>query len=217
MKIAQYEEIDRTHFFADHHKVFMKKEQGYQFYDFMGEGGTWYGIATEDILINGKYPVARDSVFAFYDDEIRITSKVLCDLVLIGMYGYKGQTVLGVPVEEEGRLQYIDGCTDSLLIYAPRLGDPCVNHLHFPPGIDQTFHTHPSIRLGYVLRGSGKACFADGERDLKQGDIFCIDVNELHRFRTPDGVMDIIAFHPDSDTGPTDEDHPMKNRTIIPQ
>jgi hypothetical protein len=45
------------------------------------------------------------------------------------------------PVEEHGRVRYIDGCTDSLL-NAPQLrGEPCLNHLHFPRGIDQTLHT----------------------------------------------------------------------------
>ena len=38
---------------------------------------------------------------------------------------------------------------------------------------------------------------------------------ELHSFRTTSDIMDIIAFHPDSDTGPTDENHPMINRTYI--
>jgi hypothetical protein len=27
--------------------------------------------------------------------------------------------------------------------------------------------------------------------------------------------MDVIAFHPDSDWGPTDEKHPMLNRTYL--
>ena len=27
--------------------------------------------------------------------------------------------------------------------------------------------------------------------------------------------MDVIAFHPDSDFGPTDIEHPMINRTIV--
>jgi hypothetical protein len=27
--------------------------------------------------------------------------------------------------------------------------------------------------------------------------------------------MDVIAFHPDSDFGPEDENHPMINRTIV--
>ena len=35
--------------------------------------------------------------------------------------GYLGQFVIGGPVENSGRLCYIDGCSDSLLIYPPRL------------------------------------------------------------------------------------------------
>jgi hypothetical protein len=27
--------------------------------------------------------------------------------------------------------------------------------------------------------------------------------------------MDVIAWHPDSDFGPEDDDHPMVNRTIV--
>ena len=28
------------------------------------------------------------------------------------------------------------------------------------------------------------------------------------------GFLDVIAWHPDSDFGPTDQDHPMINRTL---
>jgi hypothetical protein len=36
-----------------------------------------------------------------------------------------------------------------------------------------------------------------------------------HCFRTDLRTMDVVAFHPDSDYGPTDEVHPMINRTIV--
>jgi len=36
-----------------------------------------------------------------------------------------------------------------------------------------------------------------------------------HSFFTYEETMDVIAWHPDSDTGPSDEDHPMVNRTIV--
>ena len=57
---------------------------------------------------------------------------------------------VGGPIEEDGNghltgmLAYIDGCSDSILIHPPILGAPCLNHLHFPSGIKQTQHTHPS-------------------------------------------------------------------------
>ena len=44
---------------------------------------------------------------------------------------------------------------------------------------------------------------------------FVIKTNTIHSFNTLSQSMDIIAFHPDSDIGMTDDDHPMINRTIV--
>jgi hypothetical protein len=38
--------------------------------------------------------------------------------------------------------------------------------------------------------------------------------NDLFR-RTAEESLDILAWHPDSDFGLTDEDHPMLNRTLL--
>lgn len=130
-----------------------------------------------------------------------------------------GQEVIAGVIEPNiGRVKYIDSCTDSLLVAPPKLGDPCLNALYFPPGIDQSFHTHPSSRLGAVLAGSGFAC-VDGEEPqelrLQQRDSFFLPAGEVHRFRTEDSPMVVIAYHPDSDWGATDEVHPMINRTFL--
>ena len=48
--------------------------------------------------------------------------------------------------------------------------------------------------------------------------LFDIPPDSEHSFFTDnpgEGIMDVIAFHPDSDYGPEDENHPMINRTII--
>jgi hypothetical protein len=152
----------------------------------------------------------------------------------IGKYaaaGFRAMTNIGGVVEETGRLKYIDGCTDSLLIPPVKKGDPCLNHLHFPKGITQTAHTHPSHRIGIVIRGEGTCVTPFGNLPLRQGSIFVIkeyDGSEktegldgqlyesgTHKFDTLDSSMDVIAFHPDSDFGPEDEFHPMINRTIV--
>lgn len=127
------------------------------------------------------------------------------------------------PIEEQGRLKYIDGCTDSLLIPPVKIGDPCLNLLYFPPGIDQTAHTHPSDRIGIILSGQGRCHYWDESSnweealiDLVPGMIFTIHTNGKHKFSTPYGEnMRVLAYHPDSDFGPRDEDHPMLNRTIV--
>lgn len=155
-------------------------------------------------------------------EELEINISGPGAVVLIERRGFRGQMVTG-KIETKGRLSYIDGCSDSMLVYPPRMGDPVFNHLHFPGGVVQTQHTHPSIRLGIVARGNGHAFqkaseHADGwEFELSTGCVFMLEEQELHSFRTDKSksTMDVIAFHPDSDWGPTDAGHPMLNRTYI--
>lgn len=134
-------------------------------------------------------------------------------------YGFKGQNSIGGPIERSGRLCYIDACSDSLLVYPPRMGDPSLNALYFPTGTNQTHHIHPSIRFGMVASGRGFACLRNGSEEkevaLEPGWMFCIEEREIHRFRTEDSEMVVIAFHPDGDWGPTDHNHTMLNRTYI--
>jgi quercetin dioxygenase-like cupin family protein len=122
---------------------------------------------------------------------------------------------VGVLEPGEGRLKYIDGCTDSLLISPVKRGMPCLNHLHFPKGIKQTFHTHPSYRAGIVAYGHGWAETKERIVEINTGDSWYIPKDEVHRFITQDSEMGVIAYHPDSDYGPVDENHPMINRTVI--
>lgn len=136
-------------------------------------------------------------------------------VVVTQKVGFRGQTMVGGPIEELGRLKYIDGCSDTLLVCPPLLGDPCFNHLHFPPGIDQTEHDHPSNRSGGIARGAGVCVTPYGEVPLVPGVIFHIPYNGLHKFRTDGEELDVIAYHPDSDWGPTDIEHPMVNRTMV--
>lgn len=136
--------------------------------------------------------------------------------MVIERRGVRGVFTTGGPIEPWGRLNYIDGCTDSLLIPPVIFGDPCLNALYFPPNIDQTQHTHPSIRCGIIVRGRGQCITPDGETDLVPDMLFVIPKDGVHRFRTPYGQpMTVIAYHPDSDFGPKHQEHPMINRTIV--
>ncbi len=125
---------------------------------------------------------------------------------------HHGLSSMGGPIESTGRLRYIDNCTDTVLYSPPVIGDPCLNLLHFPAGVDQTEHFHPSSRTGIVSRGKG-VCVSSKDDPLETGCIFYLPANTRHKFRTTDHSMDVISFHPDSDWGPTHEIHPMINRT----
>jgi hypothetical protein len=130
--------------------------------------------------------------------------------------GYRGFFQIGGPIEATGRLRYIDGCTDSLLIAPVMLGDPCLNLLHLPPNTRQSAHTHPSLRVGLIVRGHGACVTPECRHALHPGLAFVIAADELHSFHTGREPLLVIAYHPDSDFGPTDECHPMVNRTILP-
>lgn len=152
-------------------------------------------------------------------NDLNITQSSDCQVVYIERLGFRGQRCQGGPLEAQGRLVYIDGCSDSLLAYPPRQGDASLNHLHFPRGILQSMHTHPSARFGLVVEGQGWADFmVNGElvtRALEPGQAFHLAALEQHRFRTDDQSMTIVAYHPDGDWGPTDHNHTMLNRTYL--
>ena len=135
--------------------------------------------------------------------------------IAISRLSYDGFFHIGGPVEQVGRLKYIDGCTDLLIIPPIMLGDACLNLLHFPAGIRQTQHTHPSMRVGIVIRGHGMCVTPRGAIPLVAGRAFVIPTDGVHGFRTDSSEMAVIAYHPESDFGPTHELHPMINRTIV--
>jgi quercetin dioxygenase-like cupin family protein len=117
-----------------------------------------------------------------------------------------------------GNLSYIDGGTNTTAVNPGRLGDPVINYVHFPAGMTQTLHTHPSHRVGMVLRGRGLVELDNGDFPLKTGDVFFLQRNALHNFKCPynEDVV-LFVFAPDSGTGPTDEVNPLKIRTYVGQ
>jgi hypothetical protein len=128
---------------------------------------------------------------------------------------FKGLRQFGGPIERSGRLKYVSGCSDTLLISPTHRGDPCLNHLHIPSRVLQDQHYHPSDRVGIILRGSG-VCHAMNEHiNLDAGMAWRIPAGMDHCFEAGLNGLDVITWHPDSDFGPTDEDHPMINRTWI--
>ncbi len=180
-------------------------------------GATAYGMVTVGQTVlrdaeTGPFGLGAGMFFVLPDGGVVHGGRGLA----ITVPGYRGLRQIGGPLETAGRLRYIDGCSDTLLICPPRLGDPCLNHLHIPPHTDQTPHTHPSARIGVILRGTGECRTPDGVYPLQPGMGWYIPTGSLHSFFTRDEALDVVAWHPDSDFGPRDDDHPMINRTVIP-
>lgn len=160
---------------------------------------------------SGYFPLAADMYFAAVGDVSLEGGSGL----IASRLEHRGFFQLGGPFEARGRLRYIDGCSDSLLIAPVEFGAACLNLLHVPPGTNQTRHTHPSLRAGLIVRGEGVCRTPQQETPLTSGTVFLLPAAAPHSFHTTSGELTIVAFHPDSDSGPTDDDHPMLNRTII--
>lgn len=179
-----------------------------------------YGYSSGDSTITSDGKVYRLEQGQYFGLNVKQKAVVVCEdkLFLVVRLGYMVPNQIGW-VEKKGRLSYIDGCSDSLLVYPSRLGDSSLNLLYFPPGINQTFHRHPSIRLGCVIGGQGFSSHGEFDNEeesvLSAGLAFCLNEQERHRFRTESEPMTIVAFHPDGDWGPTDHNHTMLNRTYL--
>ena len=177
---------------------------------------TCYGMVTDGCAVlddpgAGRFELRQGMFFALPEGG---SLQGGAGLVIV-QFGYRGLRQIGGPLETVGRLRYIDGCSDTLLISPPRLGEPCLNHLHIPPYTDQTPHTHPSVRIGVIMAGMGECRTPDGVYPLRPGMGWYIPTGCLHSFYTREAALDVVAWHPDSDFGPRDDDHPMINRTVI--
>lgn len=124
-------------------------------------------------------------------------------------------TVTMVDPTVPGNLSYMDGGTNTNAINPSREGDPVVNYVFFPAGMNQTPHVHPSHRIGLVIDGEGRTDVIGETIRLKRGDLFYMGRMELHHFITEDKPCVLFVFAPDSETGPTDEVNPLKARTYI--
>lgn len=179
--------------------------------------GTAFALVLEPACVtvaHGTHPLPARS-YAVLPDPARIEGG---RGLLITDHAYLGLFQIGGPIESHGRLRYIDGCSDTVLVPPPVRGDPCLNLLHVPAETTQSDHEHPSARIGLVLAGRG-SCVVDHtcSEPMFPGAVFVLAAHTTHRFETgPGDELLLMAWHPDSESGPTDDDHPMLNRTLRP-
>lgn len=179
---------------------------------------TYFGFVfsgTLDLKSNGRsFPALSAGMYFCSPGDIELAGAGRA--IVIERNGYRGLFSLGGPVENTGRLCYIDNASSTILVHPSRLGEPVLNLLTFPPGIEQTMHIHPTIRLGLVFEGSGECIIGKGQKiELKPGTAFVLPQQMPHSFNSFENGLKVIAYHPDSDVGPTDQSHPMLSRTYI--
>ena len=182
--------------------------------------GTSYLMAKDsNIHIRDGYSVNNNNFagqttkqFTVYDDST---------IAHIKFYGLSmNDERLFIPEDKStGNLSYMDGGTNTTAVNPGRLGLPVINYVHFPAGMKQTLHTHPSQRIGLILSGKGEIELDnDVMFPIKEGDCWVMERNVLHNFMCNQGEdVTLFVFSPDSGTGPTDEINPLKVRTYVGQ
>ncbi len=181
------------------------------------DGDTHYGMVTHGkahVEFGGENFALRAGMFFVLPEAGRVGGEGSAGMV-ISRLDYRGLFQIGGPLEGVGRLRYIDGCSDTLLACPALLGAPCLNHLHIPPHTRQSSHTHSSTRLGIIVSGSGECHTPEGVFPLSPGMGWYIPAGCRHAFMTVESTLDAIAWHPDSEFGPTHERHPMVSRTFV--
>lgn len=190
---------------------------GEQAIDIIDESSIYAYVQSGTLEVESEFfkTVIREKMYLSLNGPTMLKLSADSKVLLIQIHNFLCMNMIGGPLEEKGRLRYINGCSDTLLIPPSRLGEPCLNLLHFPMNTNQTKHFHPSLRFGIVVDGEGESVSGTTVTPLKAGDCFLIPATVTHKFNTYGSKMNVIAFHPDSDWGPTDEAHPMINRTIL--
>lgn len=171
-------------------------------------------VFSDEITLNcssGSFTISEGMYFSCAD-FIKLSGNGKA--IIIEQFEHNAFFQLGGPIEKTGRLKYIDGCTDSLLICPIIMGNPCLNLLQIPQHTFQSQHTHPSFRIGIIVKGHGTCVTPKGDFTLTPGQIFVIPTNAYHSFTTKNEDLVVVAYHPDSDFGPTHENHPMINKTL---
>jgi quercetin dioxygenase-like cupin family protein len=135
--------------------------------------------------------------------------------VVMTHHGFQGAFMLGGPLQNLGKLAYINGGRSDLLLPPNYLGDPCLHELHFPVGVEQTMHYHESDRIIAIISGAG-CCVTPTERmEFHPGQVFRIPAGEYHKFMTTDLPLRLVVFHPDSDIGFVRDSHPLLPRQSV--
>lgn len=193
-------------------------------FGYVHSGTVFLNLGTEIIQVNKGWWFSTTS-------GAKVFTSSNCRFSLFQRLGYRGVNACG-RVESNGRLGYIDGCTNSVLTGPHKKGDPVLNALYMPDAIHQTMHTHPSLRAGIIIDGDATcntpstvlgidySKVKDTECNvfpLVPGTIFILPKDGWHKFRTDltQGTLRLVAYHPDSDFGLTDEESPMLNRTMV--
>lgn len=117
-------------------------------------------------------------------------------------------------------LPYINGCSTKQIFPPERLGDPTMQMLMIPPHTsEQAHHIHSTVRVVYVLQGSGRSIVGTRHHfestELKPGMTIILNKMCPHHFETESQALVVLPIHIFSSVGKGEFNHPMHNGTYL--
>jgi uncharacterized RmlC-like cupin family protein len=123
-------------------------------------------------------------------------------------------------VRQRTTLPYVNGCSAKQVFPPERPGDPTLQLLYIPPHTsEQAHHIHSTVRVVYVLRGSGHSVVgmekAMTRESLRPGKVAIFEPMCPHHFETDAEPLVCVPLHVFSSVGARELNHPMHNGTYV--
>jgi len=165
-----------------------------------------------------------DSVFYLSEDEItayikcgpaNVTSHHIATVIRGYMSEDKSSTIT-----RKTNLPYVNGCSTKQVFSPERLGDPTLQLLDIPPySAEQAHHIHSTVRVAYILSGTGRSIVGMGEHyvteKLYHGKTVILQKMCPHHFETDGEHLIVLPLHVFSSVGMLENNHPMFNGTHL--
>lgn len=163
---------------------------------------------------------------AFYVDStkenaifVRGPVKIKSEHMAVVIRGFAGPNKT-VSLSQRTFLPYVNGCSTRQLIPPERPGDPTIQMLYMPPhSKEQAHHIHSTVRVVYVLKGSGRSVVGMEKEyvttDLKPGMVCILDRMCPHHFETDAEPLVVLPVHVWSSISGAEYNHPMFNGTFM--
>ncbi len=163
-----------------------------------------------------------DSIFYLSEDKTTALLKsgplsVTSTHIATVIRGYMPENKLST-ITKNTNLPYVNGCSTKQVFPPERPGDPTLQLLSIPPySAEQAHHIHSTVRVVYVLSGTGRSVVGMGNHcvseSLYPGKSIVLQKMCPHHFETDDEHLRVLPLHVFSAVGATENSHPMYNGT----
>jgi quercetin dioxygenase-like cupin family protein len=212
MKDRNLEKLFGVTYFPKNERIIKKSvsEDAYSYALYLGK---------HDIVIE-----AGDTAWMIKKNNVAYTvpgpKKIKSDLLTTVIRGYKTDTKT-CELTLSSILPYVNGCSTKQIFPPDRHGDPTLQLLRIPPHTrEQAHHIHSTVRIVYVLDGSGYSIVGTKDKHVREkltkGMVIVLEKMSPHHFETEGDWLTVVPLHVFSALPKgIENDHPMFNGTFL--